>query len=104
MHAFFAALGRFTVRFRWLLVAVWILGTFGAVRTLPSLGSVVNNNNSAFLPANSPDVKAADLAAPLVGKESLEPIVIVAVAHSGQLTTADITSIETCLLYTSRCV
>jgi RND superfamily putative drug exporter len=95
MHAFFAALGRFTVRFRWLLVAVWILGTFGAVRTLPSLGSVVNNNNSAFLPANSPDVKAADLAAPLVGKESLEPIVIVAVAHSGQLTTADITSIET---------
>jgi len=95
MHGFFAALGRFTVRFRWALVVLWILGTFVAVRALPSLGSVVNNNNSAFLPANAPDVKAANLAAPLVGKESLEPIVIVAVAHSGVLTTADISAIET---------
>jgi len=81
--------------FRWALVVLWILGTFVAVRALPSLGSVVNNNNSAFLPANAPDVKAANLAAPLVGKESLEPIVIVAVAHSGVLTTADISAIET---------
>jgi RND superfamily putative drug exporter len=94
MHGFFAALGRFTVRFRWVLVAVWIVGTFAAVRALPSLGSVVNNNNTAFLPANAPDVKAADLAAPLVGKENLEPIVIVALVHEGQLTDADISSIE----------
>jgi RND superfamily putative drug exporter len=95
MHAFFAALGRFTVRFRWVLVPVWILGTFGAVRALPSLSSVVNNNNSAFLPANAPDVKAADLAAPLVGQENLEPIVIVATVHSGELTKADISAVAT---------
>jgi RND superfamily putative drug exporter len=94
MHAFFARLGHFTVRYRWVLLVVWILGTFAAVRALPSLGSVVNNNNSAFLPANAPDVKAANLAAPLVGKESLEPIAVIAVADKGQLTNADISAIQ----------
>jgi len=94
MHAFFSALGRFTVRFRWVLVVVWIVGTGFAVHSLPSLGSVVNNNNTAFLPANAPDVKAADLAAPLIGKVSLEPITILAYVHSGQPTAADVQAVE----------
>jgi RND superfamily putative drug exporter len=95
MHGFFAALGRFTVRFRWVILVIWILGTAAAVKTLPSLGSVVNNNNTAFLPANAPDVKAADLAAPLVGKESLEPIDVIAYVKSGQLSKSDIVAIQT---------
>ncbi|MGD0085319.1 MAG: MMPL family transporter [Acidimicrobiales bacterium] len=94
MHAFFAGLGRFTVKFRWVLVAVWILGTGLAVHSLPSLGSVVNNNNTAFLPANAPDVKAADLAAPLIGKESLEPVTILAYVPSGRPTPADVKAVE----------
>ena len=51
----------------------------------------MNNDNSAFLPASAPDVKAANLAAPLVGKESLAPIVVVADRTSGPLTAADVT-------------
>ena len=50
MNGFFNGLGRFTVRFRWLIVVVWIVGTFASVHFLPSLASQVNNDNSAFLP------------------------------------------------------
>jgi RND superfamily putative drug exporter len=94
MHAFFAGLGRFTVRFRWLLVVIWFAGTFLAVDLLPSLGSVVNSNNTAFLPADAPDVQAADLAAPLGGKENLEPVTIVAYRSKGPLTTADVAAVQ----------
>ncbi|HXY43498.1 MAG TPA: MMPL family transporter [Acidimicrobiales bacterium] len=96
MHAFFAGLGRFSVRFRWLIVVVWLAGTFLAVHFLPSLGSVVNNNNTAFLPANAPDVKAADLAAPLGGTENLEPVTIIAYASgkNAQLTATDLAAID----------
>ena len=73
---------------------VWLVGTFAAVKGLPSLSSQVNNDNTAFLPASAPDVKAADLAAPLVGKESLAPIIVVADARSGPLTAADVTAVE----------
>jgi len=94
MHAFYSALGRFTVRFRWVIVVVWILGTGFAVHSLPSIGSVVNNNNTAFLPANAPDVKAANLAEPLIGKVSLEPITIVAYIPSGRPTAADVQAVQ----------
>ena len=68
MNVFFNGLGRFTVRFRWFIVVVWIIGTASAVHFLPSLASQVNNNNSAFLPASAPSTIAGNLAEPLVGK------------------------------------
>ena len=95
MHAFYAALGRFTVKYRWVIVAVWVLGTFTAVRTLPSMGSVVNSNNTAFLPPNSPDVQAATLASPILGKEVFEPIVIVAVVPGKSPSASDMAAVET---------
>ena len=73
MNVFFNGLGRFTVRFRWFIVVVWIIGTVAAVHFLPSLGSQVNNDNSAFLPASAPSTVAGNLAEPLVGKASLVP-------------------------------
>ncbi len=94
MHAFFAGLGRSTVRFRWLIVVVWIVGTGAAVHFLPSLSSVVNNNNQDFLPANSPDVKASNLAQPLLGKSSLAPLIVLAVSETGPLTPADVTAVQ----------
>ena len=83
MHRFFTGLGKFTVKYRWIILAVWLVGTFAAVKALPSLSSQVNNDNSAFLPASAPDVKAANLAAPLVGKVNLAPIVVVEVERVG---------------------
>ena len=35
---FFAALGRTVVRFRWLVLIVWLVGTFAAVSSFPTLG------------------------------------------------------------------
>ena len=94
MHNFFTALGRFTVKYRWVILVVWIVGTFAAVKGLPSLSSQVNNDNTAFLPSSAPDVKAANLAAPLVGKVSLAPITVVADRTNATLTSADVTAVE----------
>ena len=94
MHRLFTALGRFTVKYRWIILVVWIVGTFAAVKGLPSLSSQVNNDNTAFLPSSAPDVKAANLAAPLVGKVSLAPVIVVGDRTNGPLTAADVTAVE----------
>src|ERR1700684_3950047 len=93
-HAFFAALGRFTVKFRWAILVVWVVGTVAAVHFLPSLSSVVNNNNQDFLPNNSPVVKASNLAQPLLGKSSLAPVIVLPVSQTGPLTPADVTAVQ----------
>jgi putative drug exporter of the RND superfamily len=90
MHvdAIYGAIGRFGVRFRWLILLVWILGAIAASTQLPSLGSVTQGNNQKFLPANAPSSKAADLAAPF-GIAGQESIPVVAATTSGPLTGAD---------------
>ncbi len=90
MHvdAIYGAIGRFSVRFRWLVLLVWILGAIAASTQLPSLGSVTQGNNQKFLPANAPSSKAADLAAPF-GTAGQEPIPVIAATTSGPLTGAD---------------
>jgi len=89
MNVFFNGLGRFTVRFRWLIVVVWIVGTIASVHFLPSLGSQVNNDNSAFLPASAPSTVAGNLAEPLVGKATLVPVIIIGVSPNGMITHGD---------------
>ena len=64
MDRLFAGLGRSVVRLRYLVLVVWLVGTVLAVKGLPSLSSVSNNNNSAFLPTKEPSMAAARLAAP----------------------------------------
>jgi len=85
----FRALGRGVVRYRWVIVVVWLLGTFGAMRALPSLGSQVNNNNSAFLPANAPSNQAANLAEPLTGPVNQTLVQVVAISSRGPLGSGD---------------
>jgi RND superfamily putative drug exporter len=89
MNRAFGALGRGVVRFRWLIIVIWVLGTVFAVRTLPSLGSQVNNDNSQFLPASAPSNQAAVLAEPLIGSSNQSQIPVVAVTSNATLTTAD---------------
>jgi RND superfamily putative drug exporter len=85
---FFDALGRTSVRLRWPIVALWLVGAVLAVHFLPSLASQVNNNNSAFLPASSPSSQASVLATPF--QRSNEAVVtIVASRASGTLTASD---------------
>src|SRR5207302_1673496 len=58
------SLARFDIRFRWLIVGVWIVGAIAAPRLLPSLASLSQSNNAQFLPSSSPSQHAATLAAP----------------------------------------
>lgn len=89
MNAAFGAFGRLVVKLRWLVIAVWIVGTIFAVRSLPSLSSQVNGNNSQFLPAGAPSNQAAVLAEPLIGSTALSQIPVVAVTNNAGLGAAD---------------
>jgi putative drug exporter of the RND superfamily len=84
----FRAIGSFAVRFRWLVVIVWVAAAVVIPKTLPSLASVTQANNSSFLPASAPDQKAAQLASPF-GTTNLTPVPVVAAVGSGTLTSAD---------------
>ena len=88
MSRLFTRLGRFTVRFRWAILAVWLVGTVAAVALLPSLGSQVQEQNSSFLPASAPSEQAAALATPLEHK-GVTPVLVVATFASGRFSTAD---------------
>jgi putative drug exporter of the RND superfamily len=89
MDLAFGALGRWVVKFRWLVIAIWVIGTVFAVKSLPSLSSQVNNDNSQFLPATAPSNQAATLAEPLIGSSSQSPIPVVAVTSDPPLTSSD---------------
>ena len=88
IHAIFGGIGAFAVKFRWAVIAAWIVGAIAAAGFLPSLSSVTQGNNSAFLPASAPSNHAADLAAPF-GATNLIPVPVVAAVSAGTLTTAD---------------
>jgi putative drug exporter of the RND superfamily len=89
-----AALARFDIRFRWLIVAAWIGGTVVASRALPSLSSVTQSNNAQFLPASAPSQRAAALAAPFQTSNTAATAVIVASRSGEPLTAADAAAID----------
>ncbi|HYS39223.1 MAG TPA: MMPL family transporter, partial [Pseudonocardiaceae bacterium] len=91
--AVFAAIGRFSVRFRWLVVVVWLAGTVAAVQLLPSLASVTNSNNADFLPASAPSSHAAVLAGAFQ-RSGVQPIPVIIARDGGQLTATDQQAID----------
>ena len=95
----FRAIGKFAVRFRWLVVAAWVVGAVLISIGLPSLSSVTQGNNTAFLPASAPSEQAANLAAPF-GGPNVVTVPVVAAVSSGTLTARDqawLTSLTTSL-------
>jgi len=88
VDAIYGAIGRFSVRFRWVVLLIWIAGAIAASTQLPSLSSVTQGNNQAFLPANSPSSQAATLAKPF-GTANQQPVPVVVATTSGTLTSAD---------------
>jgi putative drug exporter of the RND superfamily len=93
MHAAYSALGRFTVRFRWLVLLIWLVAIIGSFVAFPSLTSVTKANNSDFLPKNSPSTIASDLASPLQNV-NLTPVPVVVSRTDGKLTAADAAYIQ----------
>jgi putative drug exporter of the RND superfamily len=85
----FRAIGSFAVKFRWVVLVIWVVAAVAIPRALPSLASVTQGNNSAFLPANAPSNQAATLAAPLGVSLSVTPVPVVAAVSSGSFSAAD---------------
>jgi putative drug exporter of the RND superfamily len=88
----FAAIGRFAVRFRWPVLAAWIVAVLAAQMFLPSLSNKVQSNNQDFLPASAPSVRAASLAAPF-GMNGMQPVPVVAARPGARLTPADVAAV-----------
>jgi RND superfamily putative drug exporter len=89
---FFAAVGRFCVRFKWLVLIFWIVATFASAHYLPSLTDVTQSSNTAFLPASSPSEKALNLESAFESSNATTIPVVVATS-SGAITTPDESSI-----------
>jgi RND superfamily putative drug exporter len=85
----FETIARLAIKFRWLVLAAWLVVPLLATRGLPSLSSVTQANNAQFLSASSPSQRAAALAAPFQGKSAGSTAIIVASRSDGRLTTAD---------------
>jgi RND superfamily putative drug exporter len=90
----FEAIARFDIRFRWLIVAVWVVGAIAGIRLLPGLSSVTQTGNSQFLSDSAPSQHAAALAAPFQGKDASATAVVVAARAEGPLTAADNAAID----------
>ncbi|MGH2386724.1 MAG: MMPL family transporter, partial [Chloroflexota bacterium] len=83
-----AWIGRLAVRFRYLVIAAWLVVTIFCVLAFPALGSIVNSDNSSFLPGSAPSKQAAILAEPFQ-PAGIYTSLMVAVRTAGPLTTDD---------------
>jgi RND superfamily putative drug exporter len=88
MERYFELLGRFDVRFKYPIAVVWIVFTIFAVRAFPSLASVAKDQNSGFLPNNTPSIQAEQLSN-VFQNSNLASMTLVAVRSTGPLTAAD---------------
>jgi RND superfamily putative drug exporter len=89
MHDFYSGLGRFSVRFRWFIVVFWLAATILAGHFFPSLMSVTKQNNTDFLPKNSPTNVATHLGSPLQNA-NLTSVPVVVSRPGQKLTAADL--------------
>ena len=90
----FQAIARFDFRFRWPIVALWIVGAIAAARILPSLASVTQSNNAQFLPSSAPSQHAAALSGPFQTTNVGATALIIASRADGVLTASDDAAID----------
>lgn len=89
-----ASLGRFAVRYRYLVIAFWLVLAVVCIKAFPSLNNVAQTDNSSFLPGSAPIKQAAQLATPFQPAKG-STAVLVAVREGGRLTADDQTAIGT---------
>lgn len=94
-YKIFGAIGRFAVKFKWLMVLTWIVGIFAAVHYLPSLTNATQSDNSSFLPSSAPSEKAINLASAFGKTANSAPVqVVVATNNNASLSAADLTYVS----------
>jgi len=84
----FATIARGAVRFRWQVIGGWLAATVLAVVVLPTLGDVVHNDTTTFLPESSPSLVAATLASPFI-HQGVQTGILVALRQDGPLDAGD---------------
>ena len=95
MGNFMAGLARFAIRFRYAIIAGWMIAGVLCIALLPALSTAVNTDNSSFLPASSPSEHALTLAAPFQPTNDTTGTLVV--LGQAKLTSSDqsaITSLE----------
>ena len=86
----FERLGRFVVHNPWKVIAAWVLTTVAIVAFAPSLGEVVNRDQTEFLPSSYESVQALALAEQAFGQGNESSATVVVKRADGQrLTEAD---------------
>lgn len=85
----FEKIARFSVRFRWFIIIFWIVAVPVVTANFPSLNNVTKNNNSDFLPKNSPSVSASKLETAFQRKDTATNVIVVVSRVSGPLTATD---------------
>jgi RND superfamily putative drug exporter len=91
----FEAIARFSVKFRWFIIIAWIIAVPVLTSHLPNINNVTKNDNSQFLPKNSPSTKAINLESSFQSKNTSATATIVAVRQVGTLTPSDNQTINT---------
>ncbi|HEY5442495.1 MAG TPA: MMPL family transporter [Candidatus Saccharimonadales bacterium] len=89
----FEKIARFSVRFRWFIIVFWIAIVPILTANLLSITDVAKNNNSDFLPKNSPTSTAAKLETAFQRKDTASSAVIIVARDNGPLTAADTAAI-----------
>ena len=90
-----ASLGRFAVRYRYLVIAFWLVLAVICIKAFPSLSSVAQTDNSSFLPGSAPIKQASQLATPF--QPATGSTAVFVAARDGALTADDqraITNVE----------
>jgi len=85
----FEKIARFSVRFRWFILIFWIAAVPVTAHFMPTIASVSNNDNSNFLPKDSPTARGAALEAQFSGKDTATRTVLVAYRDNQPLNDSD---------------
>lgn len=90
----FGKIARFSVKFRWIIIIAWIASVPLLTANLPSITDVSKNDNSDFLPKNSPSMEAIDLESNFQSKDTASTATIVAVRDDAPLSDSDNAAID----------
>ncbi|WP_412541003.1 MMPL family transporter [Longispora sp. K20-0274] len=89
----FAAIGRGVARRPWLVIATWLLVAVAVIAAAPSLKSVTNSDQSAFLPSSAQSAQAAAVAKEAGFTKGATGVIHVQRADGGTLDQADLAAI-----------
>jgi putative drug exporter of the RND superfamily len=90
----FDRLGRFVLKFRFVLVAVWVVAAVGFGLLGPSLSKVGSADETSFLPKNAESLAARGVVAAAFPSDAAPSTALIVFSRAGGLTDADRQAIE----------